>query len=867
MWSRSSLLFRRFSGELAAVAATASATGCRCGCSTHPLHRLNSLPPLSSLFRLASAGALASSLRSHHHSHNRLDSKLNPLFPSTLFVARRCQSQSSRGKVSTQWQDGTVDPRYSSEGNMRQLNAETMPHYVKATIQKDRREMGLGEIFDWAEFAKDAIYIPTRSGPLWVGSDDPRAAKFVRRREKMKRKPLQRTRPKPGPDPAKVLEDHPLREYFTTPTNLHDPLSVATGLHRAGRIREYDIKHTAAKIEYVARPPIVSIMGHVDHGKTTLLDYLRRTNVAAGEAGGITQNVGAFQVKTPDGHSITFIDTPGHAAFTAMREVGATTNDMIILIVSAVDGVQPQTREVIELAQRQGTPMLVAITKIDRQPNCDYIKEQLRSCNVELEEDGGDTQLVKICAKDGRGIDDLLEAIQLQAELSEVSTPLPSRAELYVLESRNLGTTEVAAVVRCGTVQPGQVFVSGTIYGTVKRVLDDHGTTLGSAGPSVPVVLQGIRVPPKPGSILMQVSSESHAEKFSYFMRDVYSTEGGRENYLQMMNQERQGNIEGRKPDNNMVRAYSTQAFILCVKAATFGMLQALMKTVYELPRLEGVSLEVKVTEVGGLKDYDVAMIGSSGRPGCILLYGDCKDSNGLDVPNHVSVLRFNVLYHGIDELKRVLVESLPKIKKTRVLATAECLQTFKASQAGRGGNAGGMKVTSGTLNASHPTCRVIRKHQDIKAKLAAAVAGTKSSVTTNSLDEDASVVREVVYEGQMKELRRFKDLVPTVENGLECGVVLFDDFSFRVGDVLEQYEVYEESRDVAEEFAAAEKREKILREQAEMQARMDDEAAATTSLSPEGKLKGNALHEKLTAAASAAAATGTSTSAAKATA
>lgn len=830
MWRSTALLIRQVGAELTTPAVAVAAASATSGSCNAPLR-------VSLLSRLAVL-------------HN--DTAV--IAPSSLCVSRRHQSQSSTGKPTFQWQESVVDPRYSSEGNMRQLKAETMPHYVKATIQKDRREMGLGEIFDWAEFAKDAIYIPTRSGPLWVGSDDPRAAKFVRRKEKMKRQPLQRTRPKPGPDPAKVLEDHPLREYFTTATNLHDPLSVATGLHRAGRIKEYDIKHTAAHIEYTARPPIVSIMGHVDHGKTTLLDHLRRTNVAAGEAGGITQNVGAFQVKTPDGHFITFIDTPGHAAFTAMREVGATTNDMIILIVSAVDGVQPQTREVIELAQRQGTPMLVAITKIDRQPNCDYIKDQLRTCNVELEEDGGDIQLVKICAKDGQGISDLLEAIQLQAELCEVATPNPSRAELYVLESRNLGQTEVAAVVRCGTVQPGQVFVSGTVYGTVKRVLDDQGATLGSAGPSVPVVLHGIRVPPKPGSILLQVSGETHAEKFSYFMRDVYSAEGGRENYLQIVNQERQGNIEGRKPDNNLVRTFSTKAFLLCVKAATFGMLQALMKTIYELPRLEGVSIEVKVTEVGGLKDYDVATIGASGRPSCILLFGDCKDSFTLDIPNNVTLLRFNVLYHGIDDLKRVLVESLPKVQKTRLLATAECLQTFKASQAGRVGNAGGMKVTSGTLDASHLTFRVVRKQQNLKAKLAAvaaaAASGGKASLTSSGLDDDETVAREVVYEGQVKELRRFKELVPTVENGLECGVVLFDDFSFRVGDVLEQYEVYEESRDVADEYAAAEKREKILRDQAETQARMEDDAADADAHAQ----KSRALREKLAAAGAAAA-------------
>ncbi|KAK7198568.1 translation initiation factor IF-2 [Novymonas esmeraldas] len=759
-----------------------------------------------------------------------------------LCVVRRHQSQSSRVRPSVQWQDGVVDPRFSSEGNARRLNAETMPHFVKATIQKDRREMGLGEVFDWVEFAKDAIYIPTRAGPLWVGSDDPRAAKFVRRREKMKQQPLQRTRPKPGPDQAKALEDHPLREYFTTPSNLQDPLSVATGLHRAGLLREYEIKHAASKVEHAQRPPIVSIMGHVDHGKTTLLDHLRHTNVVAGEAGGITQNVGAFQVKAASGHVITFIDTPGHAAFTAMREVGAMVNDIIILIVSAVDGVQPQTREVIELAQRQGTPMVVAITKIDRQPDCDYVKKQLTTAGVELEEDGGDVQLVKICAKDGRGITELLDALQLQAELCEVATPIPSRAELHVLESRNLGVSEVAAVVRCGTVRPGQVFVTGTFYGTVRRLLDDHGAMLGEAGPSMPVVLHGFRVPPKPGSVMMQVSSESHAEKFSFFMRDVYTVEGTRETYMQLLNQERQGLIHSRKPDNNNIRSHSTQAFIVSCKAATFGMLQALLKTIYELPRLDGVSLDIRITEVGGLKDSDLILTGSSGQPGCVLLFGDCKDSCTLDVPANVRVLRFGVLYHGIDELKQVLVESLPKVRRTRVLAAAECLQTFRASQAGRAGNAGGMKVTRGTLDAAHLTFRVVRRPQDLKARLAAVANGGKVSPDGGSGDDDGE--REVVYEGQLKELRRFKDLVPTVETGLECGVILHDDFSFRTGDVLEQVEEYEESRDVDEEYEAAEKREKLLRETAEMQARLADaeaEAADQAARTAE-------LHERLKA-------------------
>ncbi|ESL08202.1 translation initiation factor IF-2 [Trypanosoma rangeli SC58] len=737
-------------------------------------------------------------------------------------TVRRWQSQSSRGQPGLHWDEGVVDPRYSSEGNMRRFNPDTVAHYVKATIQNDRREMGLGEVYDWNEFAKDAVYIPTRSGPLWVGSDDPRCAKFMRRREKMRKTPQQKARPKPGPDPAKQLEDHPLREFFTTATNLRDPLSTANNLHRAGLIREYDIKHVAAKIRYVPRPPIVSIMGHVDHGKTTLLDCLRHTNVASEEAGGITQNVGAFQVKVSESHAVTFIDTPGHAAFAAMREVGVAANDLIILVVSAVDGVQPQTKEVIDLARHAGIPLVVACTKIDRQPKVDAIKQQLRGCGVELEEDGGDTQFVCVCGRDGTGVPDLLEAVALQAELCEISTPDPSRCEVTVIESSGTSATnEVAGIVRCGKLRPGQVLVSGMTYATVRKVLDERGNTVQEAGPSMPVVIHGFRVHPKPGAVLMQVSSESHAQKYYLFMKDVYKTEGRREDYLQLLNQEQHGMIYARKPDNNMVRTYSTKAFVLSCKAATFGMLQALMKTLYELPRLEGISMEIKVTEVGGLKDYDIALIGSSGQPGCILLYGESKDTNTLDVPNHVKVIRFGVLYHGIDALKETFVEAMPKITKTRVTAEAECLQVFRASQAGRNGNAGGVRVTKGTIIGSHLLFRVMRKSS--RGKL---TGGGNGSKRNDGDDETTEGSHTAVYEGQIKELRRFKEIVPSVEMGLECGVILHDEFQFRLGDILQQCEEYEEPRDVAEEYAAAELREKIMLETAAIQAEMEEKNA-----------------------------------------
>jgi translation initiation factor IF-2 len=722
------------------------------------------------------------------------------VFTEPLCIVRRWQSQSFKGATSP-FVEGEVDPRHTLEKGTRVLNAETMPHYVKATIQNDRREMGLGEVIDWADFAKDAILIPTRSGPLWVGSDDPRCARLVRRREKMKAKPQQLARKKINTDPAKELEDHPLREYFTTQSNLSDPLSVAKGLHHAGMIREFDIKFTAAKLTYKARPPVVTIMGHVDHGKTTLLDYLRKTNVAAGEAGGITQTVGAFRVQHGDDW-ITFIDTPGHAAFTTMREAGAAATDIIIVVISAVDGVQPQTREVLEIAKKVGVPMVIACNKIDRQPNVEPIKASLRELGVELEEDGGDTQLVKISARDGTGIPDLLEALQLQAAIAELMTPTPSRVEVTVIESKHTGVQEIAGLVRCGTLKNGTIVVCGMTFGVVKSLKNEHGEPIKTAGPSTPVFFQGIKVPPKPGSSLLQVSSEDHANKFYLFTKDVFEVEGKREAFLQVLDREQHGMVYDRKPDNNLTRTFSTTPFRLTCKAATFGMLQALMKTVYGLPRLDGVTVEVRTTEVGGVNNIDVALSGGTGQPSCILVYGDVVDSNHMEVPSHVHVHRFSVLYHGIEALKKTLVDALPKIIKTRVMATADCLQTFRASQSGKNGNAGGFMVVRGTLVADHLRVRVMRK------------------------DKKKDDERVQVYEGQIKELRRFKGLVPSVEEGMECGVILNDEFFFRVGDVLEAVEEYEEERNVEEVFEAAAAREATMRQEAE-QAQGDETASA----------------------------------------
>jgi translation initiation factor IF-2 len=725
--------------------------------------------------------------------------------PSTLLsplaVQRRFQSQSRRGAGGAQYGDeGVVDPRYSSSDHWKRFNPDTAPHYVKATIQNERRELGLSPVVDWKEFAEEAVVLTTTRGQMWVGADDPRCAKLIKRREKMKRKVAQVPRKQSGGDPAKDIQDHPFRQFFVSPLTLTDPMSVSDGMYRAGMIKEYDVKFTAGKISYEARPPIVTIMGHVDHGKTTLLDYLRKTNVAAGEAGGITQTVGAFSVVTPDGSRVTFVDTPGHAAFSNMREVGALITDMIILIVSTVDGVQPQTLEVIKLAQENHLPMVVACSKIDRNPDMEKIKAELRKHNVELEEDGGDVQVVGISSIDGTGIPALLEAVALQAALSEISTPVPCRVEVSVIESKGAGDiNEICGIVRCGVLKPGMVLVSGISYAMVKEIYDENHKVILQAPPGTPVMMLGFKVLPKPGNVLMQVSSLSHAEKFYHFMKDVYNVEGKREEFLRVQDEEQRGNLYYRKPDHNNAMATDEHTVQVICKADSFGGLQALLRLIYQLPKIKGVRTVMKITEVGPMRYYDTMLASQgSGNPAVILLFGNVADRSTADPHSSTKILRFDVVYHGIQMYKEALVGFLPPIKKTRVTAVAECQQTFKASQAGRKGNAGGFVVRSGTLIANHLTFRVLRK-------------ASKTSPEA-----------EVVYEGQLRELRRFKELVPSVEQGMECGVILFDEFMFRPGDVLEQVEHYEEQHDVEEVYEEARKHEEYMR----MRAAAEDQAS-----------------------------------------
>ena len=721
--------------------------------------------------------------------------------PVPLVAQRRHQSQSYHNQQVAFVEGEVTDGFRGGAQNKRRLDPDNIPHFVKCAIQNDRREFGLPEVDDWRSFAEEAVYLPSRSGTVWVGPDDPRCVKLVRRREKLKERPNQINRKMTKKDPVAELEQHPLRRYFTTSTNLSDPLSIATGLHQAGMIKSTDLRFTASKLEYKPRPPIVTIMGHVDHGKTTLLDYLRRTNVAQGEAGGITQTIGAFKVKVGD-ETVTFVDTPGHAAFNSMREAGAAITDIIIVVISAVDGIQPQTEEVLAIARSSNVPIVIAVNKIDRRPDIEHIRSRLRELDVELEEDGGDVQLVKISALDGTGIPELLDAIRLQAELCEIMTPVPSRTEILIIESKHgAKTNEVTGIVRCGQLRPNMTFVSGVTFGTIKQFTDEHRQPLGTAGVGDPITFTGFTMLPKPGNVLLQVSGEDHAKNFHLFMKEAYKVEGGREQFLQTLSRESSGEFFNRKPDNNNVRAFDDKPFNLVCKAETFGMLQALLRMVYELPKLPGIALQVKITEVGGLRDADIAIAGGTNQPGAFLVFGKCRDDYFMSIPSYMHEIRFDVLYHGIETLKEKMVGTLPLLKKVRELSTAVCQQTFRASQAGRG-NAAGVLVTSGSFLADCPTVQVLRK--------------------VNRDDEEP----EVVHEGPLRELRRFKDVVPSVEAGMECGVILHDDFVFQVGDRIVQVEHYTEERDVATEFDAALEIERRMRLQEMHEQRTNPDAA-----------------------------------------
>lgn len=501
-----------------------------------------------------------------------------------------------------------------------------------------------------------------------------------------------------------------------------------------------------------SRAPVVTIMGHVDHGKTSLLDYIRRTKVAAGEAGGITQHIGAYHVSTPKG-DVTFLDTPGHAAFTAMRARGAQATDIVILIVAADDGVKPQTIEAIQHAKAAKVPIIVAINKMDK-PDADpeKVMNELSVHEVIPEAWGGDTMFVNISAKSGMGIDDLLDSILLQSEVLELKAVTDGAAKGVVIESRlDKGRGPVATVlVQSGTLHKGDILLAGFQYGRVRALVGDNGDMVDSAGPSIPVEVLGLSAIPHAGDEAVVVPDEKKAREVALFrqgkFRDV------------KLARRQKSSIEGIM--ENMTAAES-KVLNIVLKADVQGSIEAISDALVKLSNDE-VKVEVISNGVGGITESDVHLAIASNA---ILIGFNVRADAGakrLAEQESVSLHYYSVIYDIVDQIKGALTGMLAPQFKEEIIGIAEVRDVFKSPKIGA---IAGCMVTEGSIKRNNPI-RVLRSNV-------------------------------VIYEGTLESLRRFKDDVVEVRQGFECGIGVKNYNDVKPGDLIEVYETVEIKRDL----------------------------------------------------------------------
>jgi translation initiation factor IF-2 len=504
-----------------------------------------------------------------------------------------------------------------------------------------------------------------------------------------------------------------------------------------------------AKLE--PRAPVVTVMGHVDHGKTSLLDTIRRTRVASGEAGGITQHIGAYHVNTPRG-MVTFLDTPGHEAFTAMRARGAKVTDTVVLVVAADDGVMPQTIEAIHHAKAAKVPILVALNKIDKpEANPDRVKQDLASKEVVPEEWGGDTMFVEVSAKTGKGIDALLERILLQAEVLELKAPRNAPAKGVVIESRlDKGQGPVATIlVQSGTLKRGDVVLAGAVFGRVRAMLDESGSSLEEAGPSIPVEILGLSDVPAAGSEVIVLGDERKAREIALFRQGKFRD-------VKLAKQ------QSAKLENVFEQMGEGQAktLSLIIKADVQGSYEGLA---HALSRLSTDEVKVNIVHaaVGGITESDVNLALAS--KAVIIGFNARADAAARKLAEHsgVDIRYYNVIYEAVDDVKAALSGMLAPEKKESVLGIVEVRQIFRISKVG---TVAGCYVSEGLVRRSGAKLRVLRDNV-------------------------------VIHDGELDSLKRFKDDVREVKAGFECGLSLrnFDDL--KVGDQLEVYEVVEVAR------------------------------------------------------------------------
>ncbi len=502
--------------------------------------------------------------------------------------------------------------------------------------------------------------------------------------------------------------------------------------------------------EALPRAPVVTVMGHVDHGKTSLLDYIRRARVAAGEAGGITQHIGAYHVETPRG-MITFLDTPGHAAFTAMRARGAQATDIVILVVAADDGVMPQTKEAIAHAKAAGVPIVVAMNKIDKpDSNIERVKSELVAEGVIPEDFGGESPFVSVSAKMGTGIDTLLEQVLLQAEVLELTAPTAAAAKGLVIEARlDKGRGPVATIlVQSGTLRKGDVVLAGSSYGRVRAMLDEDGKACESAGPSLPVEIQGLTEVPQAGDEFMVLSDERRAREIATFRQGKY-----REVTL---NRRQAAKLEGMF--ENMGEG-AAQTLSLIVKADVQGSQEALAQSLIKLSTTE-VKVQIVHAAVGGISESDVNLAIAS--KAVIIGFNTRADAGArkLAEGNGVEIKYYNIIYDAVDEIKAAMSGMLAPEQREEVIGTAEIRTVFVASKIG---TVAGCMITAGQV-IRNARFRLLRENI-------------------------------VVYTGEVESVKRLKDDVRDVKEGFECGIKLKNYNDIKEGDQLEFFEVKEVAR------------------------------------------------------------------------
>ena len=501
----------------------------------------------------------------------------------------------------------------------------------------------------------------------------------------------------------------------------------------------------------VTRAPVVTVMGHVDHGKTSLLDYIRKSRVASAEAGGITQHIGAYHVDTPKG-MITFLDTPGHAAFTAMRARGAQSTDVIILVVAADDGVMPQTEEAIQHARAAGVPLIIAINKIDKESaDSEKVTNELSAAGVIPESWGGDTQFIEVSAQTGVGIDDLLEAVLLQAELLELKASSSIPAKGVIIESRlEKGRGAVATVlVQAGKLKKGDLVLAGESLGRIRAMSDQAGKTVTDAGPSIPVEILGLDAPPAAGDEFLVVSDERKAKQLAEFRQNRVRDEAAalkKSAKLENMF----ATFEGGEEKSRLP---------IVVKADVRGSLEAILAALHEMGN-EEVEIEVICSGVGGISESDINLAVSSRA--AVIGFNVRADNTArrLSEEEGLDLRYYSVIYNVLDDVRQALSGLLSPERREEILGIAEVRDVFGSPKFGA---IAGCMVIEG----------VVFRHKPIRV--------LRDSV--------------VIYQGELESLRRFKDEANEVRNGVECGIGVKDYNDIKSGDQIEVYEITEIAR------------------------------------------------------------------------